>query len=63
MPSIPVLRRQRWVGLCGFEDNMVYIRQYQDSQCYTGRPCLKTQKQKPNKRVVRDKRTDVRNSL
>jgi hypothetical protein len=43
-PLISVLKRQRQVGLCEFEANLVYIASSR-TEAYIERPCLKTNKQ------------------
>jgi hypothetical protein len=45
-PLIPALRRQRQMDLCEFSVAiLVYKSEFQDSQGYTEKSCLKTNKQ------------------
>lgn len=44
MPLMPVIGKQRQVSLCKFEASLVYINEFQDSQSYVVRPCLKKKK-------------------
>ena len=44
-PLIPALGRQRQADLCEFKDSLVYS-EFQGSQDYTEKPCLKKAKNK-----------------
>jgi hypothetical protein len=48
-PLISVLRKQRQVDLCELETSLIHRAEFQDSQGYTEKPCLK----KPTKQKLK----------
>jgi hypothetical protein len=59
---IPALKRQRQVDLCEFKASSGIQSEFQDSQGYTEKPCLRTNKQ-TNKQTNTKPKSQQQNNL
>ena len=56
MPLSSALDRQRQVDLCEFKSQSILPSEFQNSQGYVKRPCIKNQRQRQRKRETETER-------